>query len=77
MIHKKLKQIMAKTFDIKESQIGNDSSITNVENWDSLSHLRLIVAIEEGFSIKIDEQEIIHMNCYSSIVKLLKKKGIS
>jgi acyl carrier protein len=77
MIHNKLKQIMAKTFGIKVSQVHEDSSIGNIESWDSLSHLSLIVAVEKGFGIKIEEMDIINMRCYSSIVKLLKKKGIS
>ena len=76
MIHDNVKQIMAKTFGVKESEITEDCSIDTIETWDSLTHLRLIVAIEQAFDIHIEETDFMQMRSYLRIVNLLKKKGV-
>lgn len=76
MIDKKLKEIFFDIFDISKKEINEQNSIDNIENWDSLSHIRLIVAIEKVFNIKINDEEIIQMNSYTKIIKILKNKGI-
>ena len=49
---------MGVVFDISPDQINEDSSIDNIENWDSLKHLNLILALEEEFVISIPDEEV-------------------
>jgi len=49
---------MSVVFDISPDQINEDSSIDNIENWDSLKHLNLILALEEEFGISIPDEEV-------------------
>ena len=44
-----LKQVMATILKVDVSKIGNDSSMDNVPNWDSLHHINLVLALEEEF----------------------------
>jgi acyl carrier protein len=49
----------------------------NILNWDSLTHLNLIMMIEEEFEICLSPDEIIEMfEGYDSIVKILKNHKI-
>ena len=58
MISERIKQVMGVVFDISPDQINEESSIDNIENWDSLKHLNLILALEEEFVISIPDEEV-------------------
>ena len=51
-IDKKLEKIAKETFQSKKVTL--ESSMEDIPEWDSLKHIQLIIAIEEGFDITID-----------------------
>ena len=73
-MEEKLKKVMADIFEVSSDQINESSSIDNTDNWDSLKHMKLIITLEESFSIKFKDEEIIEMTNYSTIKKILKRK---
>mgnify|MGYP000623748511 CR=1 FL=1 len=70
----RIKKILSIVFVIDESQINDFSSPENVENWDSLGHLNLIVALEEEFELKFTDDEISEMLNFKLIEEILKDK---
>ena len=54
----RIKKVMSDVFNINLNSINNDSSPDNIENWDSLNHMNLIVALEEDFNIEFDDKDI-------------------
>ena len=54
----RIKKVMSDVFNIDIESIDNDSSPDNIENWDSLKHMNLIVALEEDFDIEFDDNDI-------------------
>tara|TARA_B100001057_G_scaffold481502_1_gene555603 strand:+ start:2579 stop:2806 length:228 start_codon:yes stop_codon:yes gene_type:complete len=50
-----------------------DKSLLNFR-WDSLQHIRIIIAIEKKFKIKISTSDIGKLNDVKSIINYLKKK---
>ena len=71
-----LLDVMHKVFSLPKDSISNESSMENIENWDSLTHLQLVTSIEDAFNIKIDVSEIIDMTSVSAIIGILKNKGV-
>jgi acyl carrier protein len=69
----RIKKVMSDIFNINPNLIGNDSSPDNIENWDSLKHMDLIVALEEEFGIEFTDEEIVDSMSYILIVNILKK----
>ena len=65
---------MSDVLNIDVSLINNESSPDNIENWDSLKHMNLIVALEEEFEIEFDDEEIVDSMNYALIVIILKSK---
>ena len=45
----------------------------DVANWDSLTHMNLIVAIEDEFGIEISGDDIAEMTSFESIKKIVAK----
>ena len=63
----KIKQVMSAVFEIPVETITEESSSDNIENWDSLRHLNLIIALEEEFNISIPDDEVGNLVNYKLI----------
>lgn len=69
-----LQEIMADTFDLDSVDITPETTAADIEEWDSLSHIRLIVAIEREFGIKFSNAEIEDMNNVGDLMSAIRKK---
>jgi acyl carrier protein len=70
-----IRDIMADVLDIDADDIGPDTTADDVEEWDSLSHIRLMVAIERRFGIAFDNAEIAELQNVGELVALVAAKG--
>ena len=68
-----VKTIFSNLFSIEPSKIHSKLSAADVDKWDSLQHLNLVVAIEEEFGISIDAEQITEMLTYELIISLIKE----
>ena len=67
MENTKIKQVMSAVLDIPVESIVDDASSDNIENWDSLRHLNLILALEEEFGVSIPDEEVGNLVNYKLI----------
>ena len=72
-IEKKLKKIFVETFNIKDKEININSSMKNIDKWDSLNHIGLINSIEQVFDLLILKNELHISILDSELVCFLKK----
>ena len=73
----KLKNVLADVFKIEAKTIGEDTSVDNVEKWDSLNHLNLVLALEEAFDISFTEEQTIEILNYPLIKMVLQEHGVT
>ena len=64
---KKIKEIMAKVIKIDASSITDDVQQKDIEAWDSLAHLNLILELESEFNVSFEPEEIGVMTSIRSI----------
>ena len=76
MITSRLRYIIATLFQLKETVVTLETSPDNVQNWDSLQHLNLIIALEQEFGISIAPDEGTELLSVGIIELFLKEKGI-
>lgn len=74
-MEEKLRQIMSQIFKVPIEEISEDASPDTIENWDSLQHMNLVLALEEAFHITFSSEEITEILSYKLIVRRLKKHG--
>ena len=60
----KIKNVMSSIFDVELDQINDTTTQGDLEHWDSMGHMNLVVALEEEFELVFDEEEIIEMMNY-------------
>jgi acyl carrier protein len=70
----KLFQIISNIMNVPIALINEESSPDNIDSWDSLKHLNLILAIEQEFDIILSDEEIIEMMNVQLILEILKEK---
>ncbi len=69
-----VRAILATVLRLEEAIISSDASTDNLDQWDSLAHMNLIVAIENKYNITFDEQEILESTNLISAIQLVKSK---
>lgn len=60
--------------DLDELTITEATTAKDVEGWDSLSHIRLVVAIEQGFRVKFSTGEIERFTSVGDMVVAIEQK---
>jgi len=75
-IESKVKQIMSAVFAVKPEEISQNTNNENVVKWDSISHMNLVVALEDGFNIEFLDQEIGSLTSYSKVLEKVQTKLI-
>ena len=74
-MERKLVQLLMDFFKIKEGEAEN-ASMQAIPDWDSLSHVELMMTLEEEFNIsKIVPEEIVFMISIDNIRQVLRNKG--
>jgi len=68
---------MSAILDIGSAQIDNTTTPDTLEQWDSLKHMSLVIALEEEFGVQFDEEEIVKMLSFPLIKETLSSKGVS
>lgn len=57
-VFEKLQEIFADVFDDDTIELTDETNSNDIEDWDSLEQINLIVAIEKEFSIKFQMGEV-------------------
>ncbi|MBB6216431.1 acyl carrier protein [Anaerosolibacter carboniphilus] len=73
---KRLKQVMMDVLDISYEAINEDTSVDTVDEWDSVKHLNLVLAIEAEFDITFTEEQTVEILSYPLIKIVLEEHGI-
>ena len=68
--------LLTKILEVNPSKINKESSVDNVEAWDSLRHMNLVIAVEQEFDVSISEEDAMEMNSVELIAITLKEYGV-
>jgi acyl carrier protein len=71
-----LHQILADVLRIPPEAITSELSMHNFSTWNSLTHIELIVALEEEYQIQLTEEEIVSMTNIGDVKGVLNSRGI-
>lgn len=73
----KYTHIFTEVFRIEPSELGPAFAFREVAAWDSVAHMELISAMEDGFDILLDTEDILELTSFEAGKKILSKYGVS
>ena len=74
VIHR-LNAIFQDIFDDPSLAVNDAMTASDVEGWDSLSHINLIVAVEKEFRVRFTTAEVRGLNNVGDFVALIVRKA--
>ena len=69
-------EIFIDTLDNEEVVIEETTQATDVDEWDSLTHIMLVVAIEKHFKSRFTSKEIQSWKDVGEMLNCIQEKGI-
>lgn len=70
----KLKQIFMDLFDVSEHKFGDRLSMDDLDAWDSVTHVTLVLALEEAFGVQFSPEEASELESIKLIKLTLRDK---
>ena len=74
MITEDLKNVLLTALKLDEWDITADTRASEVPGWDSLSHVNVILAVEEHFQVRFKGAEILRLKTIGDLQRLVEAK---
>ena len=73
-IYARLTEIFQDVFDDDSIKVAPELTAKDVDGWDSLNHIRLILTVEKAFKIKFSTSEIGRLERVGDLVALIQSR---
>lgn len=70
----RVEDLASQVFGVPREQVRPDSTPESTENWDSLQHLNLVLALEQEFQVQFSPEEIEQLQSIELIAMLVEEK---
>ena len=67
-----LRDIMATTLDVEPERITETAAMDDIDEWDSLGHVPIMVALETGFDLYLDVEDFAELTTVPQILQFLE-----
>lgn len=69
-----LNEVFCEVFDDDDIRISPEMTANDVDGWDSLSHVNLIVTIESRFNIRFAQKELLTFKNVGDLMNSIRQK---
>jgi acyl carrier protein len=75
IVVQRLTSVFQQTFDDPSLEIHDAMTATDVDDWDSLQHIVLVLAVEREFRIRLNPAEVGKLENVGRMIELLQAKA--
>jgi acyl carrier protein len=68
--------IFIEVFEINLSDLTDDLAYQSITTWDSVGHMALMAALEDGFDVMLEMDDIVDFGSYKTGIETMKKYGV-
>ena len=69
-----LTSVFREVFDDDELELKPEMTADDIDGWDSLTHIRLILSVQKAFSIKFSPVEMSRLKTVGDLIALTRNK---
>ncbi len=69
-----LNEVFRDVFDDEDITVNSETTSEDIEDWDSLEHINLIVAVEKKFGMKFSMGEVTTMKNVGEMAEIIKSR---
>ena len=69
-----VQEVFRDELELDDLVLTDETTADDVEEWDSLSHVQLVVALEKAFGIKFTSREILSWDNIGDLINCIGKK---
>ncbi len=73
-IYERLNDVFRDVFDDDSLSVNPNTTAADIEDWDSLSHITLMAAVEDEFRMKFSMKEVVEMKNVGEMVSLISAR---
>ena len=74
-VYQRLSTVLQEVFEDDELEATPDLTASDVEGWDSLKHIRLVLSVEKAFHISFSASEIGNLKNIGELASLIDAKA--
>jgi acyl carrier protein len=74
-VYERLSNVLREVFDDEELQARPNLTASDVEGWDSLKQIRLVLSVEKAFHISFSASEIGNLKNIGELANLIEAKA--
>jgi acyl carrier protein len=74
-LKERLTAVFRDVFDDDALELFDEMTAADVEDWDSLSHITLVVACEREFGLRLTPAEVGHLANVGAMLRLLEERA--
>lgn len=72
-VYERLTEVFIDVFDDEDISISDETTASDIDGWDSLSHITLISSVEDEFNIKLDMKAVQGLKNVGAMVDLIEE----
>jgi len=76
-VDEKVEGLLAEVLQMSAAEITDDLAMKDVDAWDSLKHMELVVSLEQAFDTQLTFDEIVAMQSVGEIKRVMRERGAS
>ena len=74
-IYEMLDEVFQDVFDDEDIHVTPETTADDIEDWDSLEHINLVVAVENKFGIKFNMSEVVKFKNVGEMVDVILERA--
>lgn len=70
-VYVRLNEVFRNMFDDDSIELNDNTTSDDIEDWDSLEHINLLVSVEQEFNMKFNMNEVTNMKNVGEMVDII------
>lgn len=71
----KIEGLLAEVLQVPPATITDELTMKDLDAWDSLKHMELVVSLEQNFDVQLSFDDIVAMQSVGAIKRVLRERS--